>query len=189
MKTYTEDSAFDYMNYTVKPPSIWERLSWWFQSIIQEIFLNPNTPWLTRIAYYLLLILVVGVAVFYIIKLRYGGGLSADYQTYRTATTGSSQSKPEDFDLLIKEALNDQNFKLAIRYLYLMSLVSLANKGKISLKEWKSPYDYQLELKGELAYTYREIAQLFEYIWYGDFEAGEKEFKKGSELAQKLTNN
>ena len=186
MREYAQQSTFDYMDYTVKPPSIWERISWWLQSMLQEIFLNPNTPWLTKIAYYLVLLVVVGGAVFYILKLRYGGGLTADYQSYRSAGPGISAAKNEDFDPLIREALNEENFKLAIRYLYLRTLVSLSRNEKIQLKEWKSPYDYQKELKGEFAELYQEIAQLFEYIWYGDFDASKEEFRRGDELSKKL---
>ncbi|MEM0940681.1 MAG: DUF4129 domain-containing protein [Bacteroidota bacterium] len=189
MRAYTEQETFNYMNYTVRPPSIWERISWWVQSLLQEVFLNPNTPWVRRIAFYVILFLVVGAAVFYIIKLRYGGGLTTDYRIYQPEISSVLQTKPDDFEILIQEAIKEQNFKLAIRYLYLKTLSSLSKKGKISLKEWKSPYDYRQELKGDLADSYTEIAQLFEYIWYGDFDAGQEEFQKGKKLSQKLESN
>ena len=186
MKIYAEQKAFEYMNYTVQPPSIWERLSWWFQSILQRFFLNPNTPWLMQIAYYLIILVVLGAAIFYIVRLRYGGGLSTDYQTFQPGVAGVKETKKEDFDQLIDGALQDRNFKLAIRYQYLKSLSILARKELIRLKDWKSPYDYERELEGEIATTYREIARLFEYVWYGDFDAGEGEYQKGSSLSLKL---
>lgn len=186
MQTYAEQQAFDYMNYTVKPPSIWERVSWWFQSLLYELFSNPNTPWLTRIVYYLIILIVLGAAVFYIIRLRYGGGLTTDYQHRPSAVSGIEQTSEENFDELINGAVREQNFKLAIRYVYLKSLSGLAKRGLISLKDWKSPYDYENELKEELADPYREIARLFEYVWYGDFEADEDEFNRGSDLSVKL---
>ena len=186
MEAYAQQSDFDYMNYTIRPPSVWERLSWWFQSMLERLFLNPNTPWMTRIAYYLLLLIVLGLAIFYIIRLRYGGGVAPDYQTISKGNIGIEQSKSEDFDRLIHEAISEKNFKLAIRYVYLKSLIALAKRELIQLRDWKSPYDYSRELKGETADSYREIAQLFEYVWYGDFEAKEEDFSKGEVLCHKL---
>ena len=174
------------MNYTVKPPSIWERLSWWFQSMLQKIFLNPNTPLLTKIAYYLIILVVLGAAVFYILRLKYGGGITPDYRSYQPGMAGIAQTKSEDFDNLINGALSENNFNLAIRYVYLKSLSSLAKKGMINLKDWKSPYDYERELQGEAALFYKEMARLFEYVWYGDFDAGEEEYNRGSDLSGKL---
>lgn len=186
MKVYAEQQAFDYMNYTVRPPSIWERISWWFQSMLREIFMNPNTPWLTRIAYYLIILIVLGAAVFYIIRLRYGGGITPDYKSHSSGVTSITQTSTEDFNQLIEGAIKEQNFKLAIRYVYLKTLSSLAKKGMISLKDWKSPYDYERELQGDIASSYQEMAMLFEYVWYGDFDAGEDEFKRGNDLSIKL---
>lgn len=186
MELYAEQQDFAYMNYTVKPPSIWERLSWWFQSVLQRIFLNPNTPWITQLAYYLILILVLGLAIFYIIRLRYGGGLAVDYKPFHQGVSGIENTSVEDFDKLINGALADQNFKLAIRYIYLKSLAVLANKELIRLKDWKSPYDYSNELKGEVAISYQELARLFEFVWYGEFHAGDEEYQRGDVLLHKL---
>jgi len=186
MDAYASQEAFNYMNYTVRPPSIWERLSWWFQSMIERIFLNPNTPWLTRILYYMVILLVVGAAIFYIIKLRYGKGLTSDYSSHQLGIKSIENTKAEDFENLIDEALSNNNYKLAIRYLYLKTLSSLSKKHLISLKDWKSPYDYQRELKGDTATCYAEIARLFEYVWYGDFDANKEDFDEGSKLSHKL---
>ncbi|MEQ9468307.1 MAG: DUF4129 domain-containing protein [Ekhidna sp.] len=188
MRVYAQQQAFDYMNYTVRPPSIWEQVSWWFQSMLQEIFLNPNTPWLTRIVYYLIILIVLGAAIYYIIRIRYGGGITPDYNTHMSPVAGIAQTTPEDFDQSIAGAIKEKNFKLAIRYVYLKTLSSLAKKGMISLKDWKSPYDYERELQGDMASSYQEMARLFEYVWYGDFDAGEEEFNKGRDLSIKLEN-
>ena len=186
MFSYQNEPAFDYMKYTVQPPSIWDRLSWWLQSIVERIFLNPNTPWLTRILYYMLLILIVGAAIFYIVRLRYGGALATDYKSYQLNVGNVESTSSEDFNAMIKEALKHQNFKLAIRYLYLKTLITLSNKELVKLRDWKSPYDYERELKGELSTNYKQMARLFEYVWYGDHEAGEDQFEEGRKLFNEI---
>ena len=186
MQQYAEQADFEYMNYAVTPPSIWERIGWWLQSLLEQFFMDPNTPWLTQIAYYLLLVLILGLAIFYVVRLRYGGGVATDYKNMQFATTGLETTKAEDFEQLIKAALEERNYKLAIRYVYLQSLAGLAKRELIKLKDWKSPYDYERELKSELAGSYREIARLFEYVWYGDFEVGIEDFERGKALSSKL---
>lgn len=186
MQEYASQQDFDYMNYAVLPPSIWQRISWWVSDFYDRFFSNPNTPWLTRIAYYVALLLILGLTIYYIIKLKYGGGLSNDYTSYKTGITGIEQAPVEDFEKLISDAIANQNHKLAIRYIYLRSLATLAKRKMIILKEWKSPYDYERELKSEMQAPYREMAKLFEYVWYGDFEVGEREFHQGQDLSLKL---
>lgn len=186
MEQYAQDNSFQYMNYTVTPPSIWERISWWFQNMFQRLFLNPNTPWLTEILYYLIIAVVIGAAIFYIVRLKYGGAWSQESSMYKSGIPGLKHTKEEDFEKRVAEALKDKNYKLAIRYLYLKTLIELSKKELIKLKDWKSPYDYERELKSEMATHYKELARLFEYVWYGDFEAGEGEFSKGNELSNRL---
>lgn len=185
MESYAEEAAFDYMNYRIQPPSVWDRLSWWFQDLWRQIFLNPNTPILTRIGYYIILIFVVGAAIFYIIKLRYGQALVTDYKSYTATGAALENQREEDFDLLIDEAIKKSDFKMAIRYVYLKSLMALAAKGMIQLKNFKSPYDYVSELN-QGAGTYSKLARTFEYVWYGDFEANEKTFDQVKMLSNKL---
>ena len=110
----------------------------------------------------------------------------SDYKQYKHGVSITEQSQESDFDQLIRDALGQDNFKLAIRYLYLKSLISLAKQGLLSLKDWKSPFDYQRELKGEKASLYREMSVLFEYVWYGDFEATQSDYERGESLTHQL---
>ncbi|MEQ9404034.1 MAG: DUF4129 domain-containing protein [Cyclobacteriaceae bacterium] len=187
MTTYSESGAFSYMELRVRPPSIWQRLQWWFGNLLAKIFSNPNAPWLSDLIFYGLLFLVVGVAIFYIVKLRYGGGIISNSRHFHSGNVPAIDSvKTTDFDSLIEDSLKAKNFKLAIRYIYLKSLAFLAEKELVRLKDWKSPYDYEKELSTDLIPVYRDLSQLFEYVWYGDFNAKEADFRKGSELLVKI---
>ncbi len=186
MKEYKQQNEFGYMRYVATPPSIWERLSWWFQSMLERIFMNPNTPWLVRIMYYGILMLIVGAAIWYIVRLRYGRALLPNSNSYRVGVDQIKNIEVEDFDSLIHDAVKENKFSLAIRYEYLKALSFLARNELIKLKESKSPLDYERELSVELSKDYKELAKLFEYVWYGEFEAGEKEYKEGNALSNLL---
>ncbi len=75
-----------------------------------------------------------------------------------------------DYDRLIGGALSDNNYRLAVRYLYLQSLQKLTAAGTINFAADKTNYQYLDELQGrpfknDFAYLTRQ----YEYIWYGGF--------------------
>ena len=187
MQRYAQSDDFAYMNLAVRPPSIWQRLQWWLAGIISRIFMNPNTPWLSDIVFYALLFLVIGVAIFYILRLRYGEGFTRNTRNSMLGSVHSSVANSQlDYDQAINEAVTSKNYKLAIRFLYLKTLQFLSQKELIKLKDWKSPFDYNRELKPELVPIYGDLTKLFEYVWYGDFNAKAEDFEKGSKLLSQL---
>lgn len=76
-----------------------------------------------------------------------------------------------DFEGLIRQALAQQNLRLAIRYHYLHVLHRLAEAGQLVLAPDKTNYQYVGELKN--ANWKSEFASLtlnYEYAWYGEFD-------------------
>lgn len=187
MDSYSESADFSYMNLVIQPPSIWQRIQWWFQSILQKIFSNPNAPIFTELLFYGILFLILGGAIFYIVRLKYVGAVATDAKNFTASISSLENAKVDDFEGMIAGAIKDKNYKLAIRYVYLKSLTLLSQRGLIKLKDWKSPFDYEKELNKELVAPYKDLSRLFEYVWYGDFEAGEKEYLRSNDLSEKMS--
>ena len=79
-----------------------------------------------------------------------------------------------DFDELIANALDNNQFKLAIRYFYLKSLKMLSERGLIELRNNKTNYQYLNEIKNiQIAEAFKVTTNRFEWIWYGDFPIDE----------------
>lgn len=187
MASYLEMDDFSYMSLTVRPPSIWERLQWWYAGLISRFLANPNSSFFTNFLFYGLLFLVLGVAIFYMLRLKYAKAISSETKHSGTVGVASiNANTAQDFDKMIEEARSNKEFKLAIRYLYLKSLYHLAANDLVKLKNWKSPHDYKRELAGDLVPIYIQLSDLFEFVWYGDFDAGEKELNEGSALLMEL---
>ena len=183
MARYAGQNDFAYMEYTVQPPSIWERIGWWFQQLYENLFINPNTPIYLTIFYYVVLLAAIIAAVYFILRLRYGKGLMPNARRYASDGIGTpTGAYQEDYDSLLKDALDNGDYKLAVRYVYLKCLVALAHKKQIQLKDWKTPYDYEQELTGAATKPYKSLARLFEYVWYGDFEVTESTYEEGQQL-------
>jgi hypothetical protein len=90
-------------------------------------------------------------------------------------TDGSRQ----DLDRLIREAIDDNQLGLAVRYLYQRSLMQLQNRGIINWKKNKTNRDYLYEIQGnELRGLFREVTRYYEYAEYGNFAVDGADFEK-----------
>ena len=88
-------------------------------------------------------------------------------------------SDPSGYDRLIGKAVANQNYRLAIRYLYLQTLQILSNHGLIQLSPDKTNYEYVRELSGKLYQDdFSGITLGYEYVWYGKFEIGKDTYQK-----------
>lgn len=92
-----------------------------------------------------------------------------------------------DFDLLIKQALQQRNYRLAVRYQYLNTLHKLADKKLVELAADKTNYQYVREISNP-AYQ-NEFAGLtlnYEYVWYGEFDIDENIYRSMNEKFNQL---
>jgi hypothetical protein len=82
-----------------------------------------------------------------------------------------------NYDQLITQAVSNKNFRLAIRYLYLLSLQKLAGKNLVQLAVDKTNYQYATELNNTI---YKDdflgLTLNYEYVWYGEFELDDVTF-------------
>jgi hypothetical protein len=75
-----------------------------------------------------------------------------------------------DIETMIREAVSNNNYRLATRWWYLKILKLLSNKEFISWKPHKTNFEYYHELKQlALRNSFRDISRVYEHVWYGDF--------------------
>lgn len=83
-----------------------------------------------------------------------------------------------DFQEKIKEALNQNNFRLAIRYHYLFLLQLMSQNGNITYHKEKTNADYRYEIKNQaLAEAFDYTSYIYDYIWYGGFEMNPSQYQ------------
>lgn len=84
-----------------------------------------------------------------------------------------------DFESIIKKSKQESNYRLTIRYYYLWLLKSFSDANKIEWDIEKTNSDYLLEIKSiETKEDFQYLSYVYDYIWYGEFEISEIEFKK-----------
>lgn len=83
------------------------------------------------------------------------------------------------FEKLIKKALKEDNYRLAIRYLYLMSLKNLTLKKIIDWHYDKTNSEYINEIKDDTTkQLFKRISYIYEYVWYGEFTIDNEAYQK-----------
>ncbi len=98
----------------------------------------------------------------------------------KTPTAEEEVITPEsDFDRLVREALQQRNYRLAVRYHYLQTLHSLAQKNYVQLAADKTNYNYVTEIKDYQKQTdFKNLTLNYEYVWYGEFAIDEIVYHK-----------
>lgn len=80
--------------------------------------------------------------------------------------------------LKVKEAEQQGNYRLAVRYLYLQVLALIAEKGWLQLSADKTNYQYVRELTNKaIRNEFARITLHYEYAWYGNFEVEEQVYR------------
>jgi len=85
--------------------------------------------------------------------------------------------KNANFEELIAKAINDQNYRLAIRYFYLKILKQLTEIELIKWEIQKTNEDYIKELSEKrIKEKFKSITRLYDFVWYGNFKINESQF-------------
>lgn len=85
-------------------------------------------------------------------------------------TTEGEDIHAVDFPARIAEAETAGDYRLAVRLGFLSILKQLTDRGLLAWRPEKTNADYLTELPvGPLSVAFREVAQQFEYVWYGEF--------------------
>jgi hypothetical protein len=88
-----------------------------------------------------------------------------------------------DFDQLIKEAVNDQDYRRGIRLLFLYALKILSDKHVIHWELGKTNHEYVAEVKEkDLKHGLHDLSFYFDYAWYGNFSITAETFIKAEQI-------
>ncbi|MCH5682976.1 DUF4129 domain-containing protein [Niabella sp. W65] len=84
-----------------------------------------------------------------------------------------------EYAAAIKEALNNKNYRLAIRLHYLQLLKMLSEKGVIHYQPDKTNFDYLLQVRSTPHYSdFSGLTRQYEYSWYGLFPISQSQYEQ-----------
>jgi hypothetical protein len=140
---------------------------------------------------YLAILAGVGALVFII--LRIAGVDVMNIFRHKPASANLSYNESEEniheinFDPEIENAVSQNNFRLAVRLLYLKSLKQLSDANMINWQPEKTNSTYINEINEiEQRQAFKLLTRQFEYVWYGEFQIDAAVFNNISTLFQQF---
>lgn len=83
-----------------------------------------------------------------------------------------------NLETLLQQAIENKDFRLAIRYYYLTTLKGLSNKELIDYHKDKTNSEYLFEIENkEMRTNFSYLSYVYSYVWYGEFSVDENSFK------------
>ncbi|MDR9457179.1 MAG: DUF4129 domain-containing protein [Salegentibacter sp.] len=127
---------------------------------------------------YLLLLMVLFLVALLFVKLNPAYAAAPSGKEARVFFSEEEKIiKSEDISKLIKNAISEGNYRMAIRYNYLDTLRKMDKHGIIDYSFDKTNQDYLAEIKSEeLQHQFKRITRIYEYSWYGEFQVSQENF-------------
>lgn len=194
IENYKNDQDYDYSE--IEPEDNWlSRL----RLKLSDIW-NSFLRWLTggenatgffaiflEILPFLFLAFLLGLLIWVFLKIDNARGISQTKLAKVLIGDDEEIINNQDIQSLINEALKEKNYRLAIRYYYLLTLQQLSGKELIDWQVQKTNHEYIYEIKNnDLRSQFGQLTDVYDYIWYGNFEVDETAFAKAQLAFNKM---
>jgi hypothetical protein len=169
--------------------SWWDRFWRWFWQLLRELFgkKEESTGRVSPVVQYIALGLAIFALIYVIIKLVGVANIfGRESQEVAIPYSESLENIHEiTFDEELEKALNQRNYRLGVRLLYLRSLKYLNDARLIEWQIDKTNAAYLNELaNSDQRQSFTVLTRQFEYVWYGDFPIDSNSYQNISTLFQ-----
>lgn len=186
LETYKADDQFNYKEVEAEDNFL-DKINRWFRNILKkfwESIFGVGTAvgflhFVFNILPYILLAVLIFLLVRFFLKVNSNNLIAKSKKEGSISFTEEEQIiKNEDIPALIKDAINNKNYRLAIRYYYLLTLKHLTETDSISWQPQKTNEDYINEIsKNHLKIDFKNITKIYDYVWYGEFNVDAIKFE------------
>ncbi len=187
LESYKNNPDFDYEVVKQNAPTWWVSFKNWLSNLVMRFF-----EWLfgvekasgafnsfLEILPYLLLATLLFILIKFFINVNTNSVISKSNTPLVSLSEEEHIIKNTDVELLIKQALANNDYRLAIRYYYLYILQLMTEKDIIKWELQKTNEDYLKEIQEDgLKENFSTITRHYNYIWYGDFPIDHNKYSK-----------
>ena len=189
------DPSFDYLN-RVENDSWWTKFNRWinmsYQQFINWLFGDYQAYEFVAIFLktlpYLILAGFIALVIWLFIKLNPGRSFLEEQEAPHVFLNDEENIvRSENIGELIDNAINDGDYRLAVRYYYLQLLRELHQKKLINYEFQKTNSEYLNEIKANnLRLDLKKVMRIYDFIWYGSFSLSEPDFQLAQRNFQDL---
>ena len=176
LQEYRDNKDFDYRKEVTEPENYFAKI---MNKIIDFFFGNGSS--LGEILKYIIVALFFAFVIsrllgFKVYKLFYKNKSLDDIIPIEE---NIDDIKSDDIDNIIKQAIANEDYKRAIRYLFIKTLKQLSAKEIIEWQINKTNRDYYYEISDkQIKEQFVKLSQIFSYVWYGDFSIDKEKFNE-----------
>lgn len=181
MRQFRDDPAFNY-KFQQPGPGIWYYIRDWIWRHLPGFGLSAGISWLgivLKITFALLLLFLIYrcIRVYYRRKTTYE---NPGFQTEDILLNGRLDEV--SYPGLVQQAVDEENYVLAVRIHYLYILRLLDAKGFIHWDTNRTNWSYYYEIREErLQRPFGVLVRIFEYVCYGEFQVDKDLYKRLSQ--------
>ena len=162
-----------------KKLSLWELIKMYFVRYLSEAT--------TNIMGYVVIFIVVFAIVFLLIKISGIRSIQRNTTNYSEVDIGTENINEMNFNALIRSALDNKDYRLCVRFMYLKNLKALSDRKIIEWDVNKTNFSYLNEIKNvDLHGSFLRLTILFDYVWYGHLQLNDESFAEAREQFDKL---
>lgn len=175
-----EDGSLTYEIATAED-NWWSRLKRWFIIKLSEMFSGASRA---GVLDWIVYIICIGAGVFLIFRFMDIDLTALVQRRAARLAVGVHEGISEnihalDYEQELQIAVQQKEFKRAVRLLYLASLKRLSDKGLVRWEPGKTNRQYQRELRSaDRGKHFASLGYFFEYAWYGDFPVNEQLYQQ-----------
>lgn len=187
LSEYKEDNAFNYVEIE-EEENLWTRFVRWIGNLWDRFWrwvfngVEPGPFWgfIVRVLPYLIAAAIVIFIVWLFYKLNPGATLFGKKPQPEVFFTEEEEIiKTKNIQKLIDKAVRNKNYRLAVRYHYLLILKKLSEGEHIDYEFDKTNNDYISEITSEnIRFPFSKATNIYDYIWYGSFDVVETDYHK-----------
>ena len=186
IKAYLKDKDFKYFEDPEYTTTLWERILEWIKGFFSKLF-SFDPKGVTGDVLQYLLIAFAFIAIFYVLYRNEIKGLFSKNKSIDSIKSFETIEDIHsiDYEKLIEQAIENKNYRYAIRLNYIRTLKILTDKEFINWKPDKTNREFINELKVlDIKSSFVNLTNDFEKIWYGEHSIN---FINYSSLAEKYS--
>ncbi len=178
VEKWKSSGDYDYHPEEKKKEVIEEKEPGFFAKILNalnDLFSSGSFQVVMWIVLCIVFLLVLSWIVGFDYRIFFGGGKKQ--KTAEEVATDNENLMQTDLSNALAAALQQKNFKMAVRLMYLIVLKKMAEKKLITFRDDKTNLEYVRELYGTGYYSdFFKLTRIFEYTTYGHFDLTEEMF-------------
>ncbi len=183
-----ENDDFVYQKDSYETYGPWQRFQQKLQDILHRIFGQAPSGNTIENVFYILAALLLIWAILKILGIE----MNSVFRKTPAAKKIDYQVNEENiheihFQKEIEKARTAGQNRLVVRLQYLWALKKLSDQNQIKVERGKTNQDYRYEVRSEgLKEPFSRLSRIFEYTWYGHFEADENVLQSSENELHKL---